>query len=170
MKKINKLSVLLLLTVIFFSSSCRTNDDSADSSNYNITFKVNGVEWKSSNGTASINDANGNANAYLLLGGSEDGGNETAAQFFIMLQGANVANGKSTIIKGGFNGGEYISLKHDSKDYVTNNAAEGVQVGEVSIVTVGTILKGTFNGVLHTETGATITITEGQFSVPLNHF
>lgn len=164
-----RILLFLVLTVI----SCSKNDAKSsidENSTFSIAYKVNGALWRSNNGNGAINDINGNSNAYMLLGGSMEDGDQSVTQLNIKLKGVNVSNGKNTIIKGGFNGGDFIGLNFNDKDYVTNKGTSNTELGVISIISVGVNVTGTFNGILYAENGEIITITEGTFSVPLTHF
>lgn len=163
----------ILLFFVLIIVSCSKNDAKStvdEGSTISITCKVNGNLWRSNNGSGAINDINGNSNAYMLVGGSKEGGDQSATQLNIKLKGVNVSNGKNTIIKGGFNGGEFIGLNYNDKDYVTNKGTTNTEIGAISIISVGANVTGAFNGVLYADNGEIITITEGTFSVPLTHF
>lgn len=165
-----KIAIILFVTVLIGCSK-DSEGESNETSNYSISCKVNGSTWNSSNGNASINDSNKPIeDAFLLLGGSVVGGDQTETQFNIMLQGPNVVAGKTTIIKGGINGGEFIGLNYNGKDYVTNNGPANTNLGEITFNTVGSKIAGTFSGTLYTTTGERITVTEGKFNVGIIHF
>jgi len=164
---------IILFALFFALIGCSKDSENTTDENsiYTISCKVNGTTWNSTNGSGAINDKNKPiADAFLLMGGSVVGGDQSETQFNVMLQGGNLVAGKTITIKGGFNGGEFIGLFYNNKDYVTNNGPANTNLGVITINSVGNKLTGTFNGTLYSETGETISVTEGTFNVPLTHF
>ena len=156
-----------------FITSCSSDDENGNDGglgNYNIALKVNGNEWKG-NGQAAINDASGNTeNSFLMMGANSENAPSQGSEFNSMLSGASLTNGNTIIMKGGFNGGEYFSLNQNGITYVTNNAPDGQEVGFVKIETYGDRITGTLSGTLYSESGETITVSEGIFSFSVQHF
>lgn len=154
--------------------SCSENDSSAvadDLENYIIVLNVNGQVWKGTNGQATINDASGNSpNAFMLLGASKEGNTSGVPDFVSMLSGTSLMDGNTILMKGGFNNGEYFSLRHNGKDYATNKAPDEQEVGMIKILNYGTVITGELSGVLYAENGDTIVVSEGVLSFEVRHF
>lgn len=163
---------IILSSLLFINCS---KDDSTpkgnDLGNYNIILKVNGEVWKGNNGQAAINDASGTTqNAYILLVASIEDSTSGDPDFTSMLSGASLNEGNTIIMKGGFNNGEYFGIRYNGVDYVTNKAPEGQQVGLLKILSYGTKITGELSGVLYSENGDTIEVSEGAFSFDVMHF
>lgn len=164
---------LMIAGVLFLTICCSKDSTTAPiepALTYSISCKVDNAIWQSDNGNGAINDRNGNPNAYLLVGGSKLGGDQSTTQFNFNLKGSNLVVGKSTNVKGGLSDGEYISLRQNDVTYVTNKGADGTNFGVITINTVGANVSGTFNGTLYSDIGTSIIVTEGQFNVPAIRF
>ena len=170
MKNLKQLFILLISLVLINCNREKDDEQDDNSGNYHVVMKVNGETWKG-NGQAAINDKNGNTqNKFMLLGASTDDNQSGVIEFNSMLSGANLSVGKTIIMKGGFNNGEYLGLNYKGKDYVTNKAPDNLEVGLIIIKSYNDHITGQFSGTLYAETGEKIVITEGYFNLPVHHF
>lgn len=165
-------NLIVLVAFALFLIGCRKDDDeNSDDSlgKYNVTMKVNGNDWKGY-GQAGINDVSSPTTAFMLITAYSDAGSSSEPEFSSMLKGANLTNGNTIVMKGGFNNGEYFGLKINGVDYVTNKAPSGQEVGHIKITNYGSRITGELSAKLYAENGSTVQITNGTFSFEVTHF